>query len=96
MEFVGALPLMVVGALVCVQALLLGLATIFTQVAVDRAVRGAEPAQVLSTIPEGWRSRAHVRRRPGGAVEVAMRPPVVLPGAGRFITVTAHADAVAT
>lgn len=93
MEFVGTIPLLLFAAACCLQALLLALGLVFAQVAADRAARGAPRSEVLSSVPEGWRRQAQVEERAGRAT-VRLRAPAVLPGAGRWVDVSASAEAL--
>lgn len=93
MEFVATLPLVALAVLACLQALLLALALVFAQSAADRAARGAPRAQVVGSVPAGWRSAARIERA-GCTVRVHVRPPAVLPGAARLLTVEATARRV--
>lgn len=90
MELTGVLPLLLLAAAACVQALLLALTVVFAQVAADRAARGLPRAEVLASVPSGWRERARVRRD-GSTVSVALRTPSTLPGATRIPPVEATA-----
>lgn len=91
LEFVGILPIIMLGALLCVQALLLACALVFAQSAVDRAARGAAPATVVSSIPAPWRRHVAVRQQ-GGRVTVSVRPPSVVPMLGSRLRATARAE----
>lgn len=91
-EFVGTIPLLLLAATCCVQALLLALGVTFAQVAADRAARGAPRSEVVSSIPSGWRRHVHVEEH-GERSIVRLRTPVLLPGAGRWLDVTASAEA---
>lgn len=86
-ELIGSIPLLLLAALACLQALLVALSLLFAQGAVDRAARGQSRAQVVSSVPAGWRQRTEVRVSPSEA-RVRIRPPAVLPGAARL-----HVDA---
>lgn len=90
-EFVGALPLLAIGALACVQALLVACALLFAQTAADRAARGAPRAQVTAAVPHAWRSKLSVTRS-AGSVRVRVTPPAVLPGAGSRLRVSASSQ----
>jgi hypothetical protein len=92
-EFVGTLPLLALGAAICVQATLLALSLVFAQAAAERAARGATPTQARASLPATWRSRARIELE-GEQVHVRIRPPVVLPGAGRLLTVEASTSKV--
>lgn len=93
MEFVGTLPLLVLGALACVQALLVACSLLFAQAAADRAARGSTARQALSVMPSGWRDRAALARADQTAT-VTVRPPAVLPGAARLLRVSASSSEV--
>lgn len=93
MEFVGTLPLLAVASLACLQALLVALAMLFAQSAVDRAARGAPSSQVRASIPSGWRERASVQLAHGRA-SVRIVPPSVLPGVGARLAVRASSEAM--
>ena len=82
-ELLGSLPVLLLGLLACMQAMLVALALVFSQSAADRAARGASRAQVVSSIPAPWRSRVRVRVTDSEAF-VRIAPPVVLPGASRL------------
>lgn len=92
MEFVGTIPLLLLGATCCLQALLLALGVTFAQVAADRAARDAPHDVVVAAIPSGWRRHVRVEQASGRAV-VRLRAPAVLPGAGRWLELTASAEA---
>lgn len=90
-EFVGTLPLLLLAAACCLQALLLALGVVFSQVAADRAARDAPRAQVVASIPSGWRRGVQVTRV-GTAVRVTVRTPALLPGTRRWLTVSATSE----
>lgn len=92
MEFVGTIPVLLLAAACCLQGLLLALGVTFAQVAADRAARDAPHRVVVSSIPSGWRRHVSVERSSGRAI-VRLRTPAVLPGAGRWLDVTATAEA---
>jgi hypothetical protein len=92
-EFVGTLPLLAVGAACCLQALLVAFALVFAQAAADRAARGEPTAAALAPVPASWRRSALVRTSDSTA-RVRLRPPVVLPGASRLLTVEATSSVV--
>jgi hypothetical protein len=94
-EFVGTLPILALGATICVQATLCALSLVFAQAAADRAARGATPAQASAALPSAWRSRATITST-GERIRVRVRPPAVLPGAGRLLRVTVSATKVTT
>jgi hypothetical protein len=93
LEFVGTLPLLAVGAACCLQAILVALALVFAQTAADRAARGDTTASALASVPSGWRRRA-VISTDGPRVRVRLRPPALLPGAGRLLAVEASSSKV--
>ena len=83
-EFVGTLPILVLGALLIVQALLLALATIFAQSSAPTAARmlaaGTRSAQVQRQLPiaPSFRHGASVQTH-AGRVRVRLFVPRVLP-----------------
>ena len=93
MEFVGTLPLLAVGAACCLQAILVALALVFAQAAADRAARGDTKAATLASIPSGWRRRAAISTD-GPDATVRIRPPALLPGAGRLLAIEASSSKV--
>jgi hypothetical protein len=80
-EFVAVLPLMALAALACVQALLLGLSTIYVEASADAAARSRTVTAAQLPAPGAWRSSARISRS-NGRVTVTMRTPAVLPLAG--------------
>jgi len=93
-EFVGSLPLLLMGALACVQALLLAISLILAQSVADRAARGATGSEALASVPVPWRDRTSVGRTNDGDVTVRIRTPTVLPGTGARLRVEARSGAV--
>lgn len=88
-EFVGTVPVLLLAAACCVQAVLLAIALLFAQVTADRAARGAPRSQAVASVPQSWRGRVRIDER-GSDVVVTVRPPAVLPGAGRWLRVQAR------
>lgn len=91
MEFVGSLPVLMLGALLCVQALLLALSLVFAQVVADRSARGAERAEAISSVPRPWRSRVSISRDERHA-RIVVQSPAVLPGVGSRLRVAARSE----
>jgi len=85
------MPLLLLGALICLQAMLIACSLLFAQSAADRAARGAPRAQVLQSIPTGWRGRARITRTHERAT-VRVSPPVLIPGVRDRISVSASAE----
>lgn len=85
------MPVLVLAAACCLQALLVALAVVFAQSAADRAARGLPRAQVVGSIPAGWRERTTVSTA-GDEARISIRPPVLLPGAGRWLVVRARSE----
>jgi len=75
----------------CLQALLVALGVVFAQSATDRAAHGAPRAQVVSSIPAGWRGRTRISTR-GDQVRVEVRPPALVPGTSRWLAVRATSE----
>lgn len=92
-EFVGTLPLLMLAATCCLQALLVALGVVFAQSASDRAARDMPRAQVVASIPAAWRSRSTVSTTASRA-HVSIRPPALLPGTGRWFVVHASSEVV--
>lgn len=78
-EFVAVVPLLVLAALSCVQALLLALTLVFAQASVQAASRQQVTSSQLP-VPAAWRRLAEIHRSHGRVV-VTMRSPAVLPAA---------------
>ncbi|MCW2925799.1 MAG: hypothetical protein JWM98_3203 [Thermoleophilia bacterium] len=87
-EFVGTLPMLLLAAAACLQALLVAISLLFAQVAADRAAHGADRSRAVASMPHAWAARSRVSTQHGRAV-VQVRPPAVLPGAARWLTVRA-------
>jgi hypothetical protein len=87
-EFVGALPVLVLAARVCVQALLVALSLVFAQLAAQRAAGGMDEAHALRVVPAGWRARVSTESV-STQVRATVRTPALLPGAGRWLRVSA-------
>lgn len=90
-EFVGTIPVLLLAATCCLQALLLAIALLFAQVSADRAARDAPMAQATASIPAPWRRRVRIERSKD-SVTVTVRAPAVLPGAGRWLDVAATSE----
>lgn len=90
-EFVGSLPVLMLGALLCVQAVLVALSLVFAQVAADRSARGADASEAVSSIPRPWRSRVAITRDERRA-QVVVQSPAVLPGIASKLDVTARSE----
>jgi hypothetical protein len=88
LEFLGCMPLVLLAAASCLQALLVALTLVFAQGAADRAARGASRAQALDAVPAGWRPRARMQVDTEQA-RVTLRPPAVIPGAARVLAISA-------
>lgn len=83
------LPLLALGALACLQALVVAITLVLAQHSVDRAAQpGATRASVARTLPAGWR-RGLVLNRHDDVVELSLHAPAILPGAGRFLRIRA-------
>lgn len=91
MEFVGSLPVLALGALVCVQALLVAISLLFAHVVAERSAAGAQTSAALSAIPAPWRSRVTISSD-AERVRVAVQPPAVVPGMGSRLRVTARTE----
>lgn len=91
-EFIGTIPVLLLAATCCLQALLLALGVVFAQSAADRAARGAPRAQVVASIPSGWRSRATIDADSDRST-VTLRAPALLPGTDRWLQVSATSEA---
>ena len=83
--------MLVLAAACCLQALLLAISLLFAQVSADRAARDADRSLAVASIPAPWRSRARIERSKD-SVTVTIRPPSVLPGAGRWLQVAATSE----
>lgn len=92
MEFVGTLPVLMLGAAVCLQALLVAISLLFAQVASDRAARGESRTTALSSMPQAWRGRAQLIKR-GDVSIVRIRPPAVIPGVADLLAVEVSSEA---
>jgi hypothetical protein len=90
-EFVGTLPLLALAATACLQALLVAVSITLAQVSVDRAARGQSRAQVVASLPPGWRERTKVSVE-GSRASVRIEPPSLLPRAGRLLAVRATSE----
>jgi hypothetical protein len=86
------LPLLALVTTCCLQALLLALGIVFSQVSADRAARGEPRAQAVESIPAGWRRQARITRS-GDRVQVRLRVPALVPGTGRWMQVSATSEA---
>lgn len=94
MEFVGTLPILLLAALVCLQAFLLAMTALYAQVAADRAARGASRSSIVQSLPAAWRPGAQVRAS-GDQVRIRVGSPVVLPlpaDARELLAVTARSE----
>ncbi|MCB0878860.1 MAG: hypothetical protein KDC46_07760 [Thermoleophilia bacterium] len=91
-EFIGSLPVLLLAATCCVQALLLALGVVFAQSAVGRAAQGQDRADVVASVPPGWRAHTRVHRQ-GRRVVVTVQAPALLPGTGRWLQVSARSEA---
>jgi hypothetical protein len=85
------LPILALAATCCLQALLLALGVVFAQSAADRAARGAPRAEVVASIPSGWRKRVQLDSS-SDRVQVDLRPPVLVPGTSRWLVVHATSE----
>ncbi|MBC7643671.1 MAG: pilus assembly protein [Thermoleophilia bacterium] len=81
-EFVGTLPLLVLGGLIIVQALLVALSTIFAQSSASAAARqlasGTPKSQVQLPIAAGFRHGALISTH-AGRIQVRLTVPKVIP-----------------
>ena len=91
MEFVGSLPVLALGACVCVQALLIALSLVFAQLVAQRSAQGMDAAQARSVVPAAWRSRVLIDSTDRHA-KVVVRTPSVLPGAAKLLRVSATSE----
>ena len=94
-ELVGALPLLVAVALAAGQVLSAGLARELADHAAEAgavaSLQDADPADAARRALPGWaRDRISVRVS-AGAVEVRLRPPVLIPGTASLLTASAAA-----
>ena len=95
-ELLGGLPLVLGLGLAMCQVLAAGYSALLAGNAAEAgalalAARADARASARDALP-GWsRARAHVRVR-GGSVTVRVRPPALLPGAGRALETTSTAS----
>jgi hypothetical protein len=76
-EFVGMLPLMVLGLLMVVQGFLVALTAVFAQAASATAVR-AGASTAATSVPQAWRHSLRIVDHPDATV-VQMSSPSVIP-----------------
>jgi len=97
-ELVAVAPILVVAALACVQALLLAMSMLYSQVALDRAATGASDEVASESIPQPWRGGLELERPEPETpdqprqVRVRMAVPSVLPGMRDPLHVSAAAE----
>lgn len=89
LEFLGVVPLLVVAALVFVQAFLLALTLLFAHASAPTAARivreeSALPAASQLPVPEAWQLRARVTRT-GTTGSIHLRTPAAIPGFSRLL-----------
>jgi hypothetical protein len=94
-EFLGALPLVLVLAAFATQALAVGYASVLAGNAAEAAALavagGADPqAAARAALPAWSRSRARMTVE-GGEVRIRLRPPALLSALGRTLAVSAEA-----
>lgn len=70
----------------------MALGVVFSHVAVDRAAREVPHAQVVASVPKGWRSGLRVTNPSESRVRVSVRVPAVLPGTGQWLRVAATSE----
>ncbi|TML02411.1 MAG: hypothetical protein E6G41_15460 [Actinobacteria bacterium] len=96
-EVVGALPLLVAVALAAGQALAAGVARELADHAAEAGavalLQDADPADGARRALPGWARDRMTVRVTGRAVRVSLRPPSVVPGAGRLLAAEAEAHA---
>lgn len=95
LELIGAIPLLVAVAGVLLQLLAVGHAQSLADGAAEAgaiALAGGRPAEpaVRSALP-GWAERRVGIEVAGGEVEVALRPPSILPRVGEQLGVSSRA-----
>ena len=94
-ELLGAVPAVLVLALVLAQALAVGYASVLAGSAAEAGAlalaAGGDPRAGVHEALPGW-SRAHARvEARGGNVEVTLRPPALLDSVARRLEVSARA-----
>ena len=78
LEMLGALPILLLAALLCLQGFLLACSLVVVQGAADAAARGASRAQVAAALPSAWRRGVQISAA-GDRVIVSVRTPAVVP-----------------
>ena len=79
-EFVGTLPLLMLGLMVIVQGFLLGTTEVLAQSAAEQfAHTPTHRHDIVQSVPAAWRHGMHLERR-AHHVRVKLLSPVVIPG----------------
>ena len=94
-ELVGSLPALLLLAAVLLQLLAVGYAAVLagqgSEAGALAMVTGRNPREAVREALPGWAGRRVAVTAARGAVQVSLRPPALLPGAGRVLEVRSRA-----